>query len=238
MQLKLNNILMRHNQTIKEEVRRLRSKGLSLNNIYAQTNIPKTTIRTWINDIKLSPQQLNILRENAQRALQNGRVKKQEVEKQLRIEKEYALSNKGVRQVGRMTKRDILIAGIALYWAEGFKNKHEHRLGFCNSDPEMIRFYIKWLKSVLEVNEKDLVARLTLNESYKNQTKDIENYWSTLTQIPLNQFTKTFYQKTKWKKQYNIDNYHGVLRIHAKDSLNSLLLMKGFIEGIKSNVIK
>ena len=50
----------------------------------------------------------------------------------------------------------------------------------------------------------------------------------------MNRFTKTFYQNTAWKKQYNTDNYHGVLRIHVKDSLNCLLTMRGWIQGMKS----
>ncbi len=132
----------------------------------------------------------------------------------------------------------MLIAGIALYWGEGFKNKHEHRLGFCNSDPEMVRFYIKWLEKSLGVERNSLIIRLTLNESYKNRTEEMKNYWLKVTEISKSQFTKTFYQKTKWKRQYNEDNYHGVLRIHVKDSLNLLLLMRGFIEGMKLNVVK
>jgi hypothetical protein len=130
------------------------------------------------------------------------------------------------------------MAGIALYWGEGFKNKHEHRLGFCNSDPEMIKFYIKWLEKSFSVKKDSIIARLTLNESYKEKTEKIENYWGKVTGISKSQFTKTFYQKTKWKKQYKENNYHGVLRIHVKDSLDLLLLMRGFIERMKLSVIK
>jgi len=97
-----------------------------------------------------------------------------------------------------------------LYWGEGFKNKHEHRLGFCNSDPEMIKFYMKWLEKAFSVKKDRIIARLTLNESYKGKTEEIEEYWLKITGLQKSQFAKTFYQKTKWKKQYNEDNYHGV----------------------------
>jgi len=49
----------------------------------------------------------------------------------------------------------------------------------------------------------------------------------------LSQFTKPFYQHTQWKKQYNTENYYGVLRIHVKDSLNQLFTMRGWIQGLK-----
>jgi hypothetical protein len=58
-----------------------------------------------------------------------------------------------------------------------FKNKHEHRLGFCNSDPDMIKFYLYWLNNSLGIKKENLVARLTLNVSYQNQVKEIEQYW-------------------------------------------------------------
>nr|MBI5455418.1 hypothetical protein [Candidatus Levybacteria bacterium] len=229
---------MQHNKTIRNKVRKLRIEGLSLGQIYKETNIPKTTIRSWIKDIKLSEKQLNELKSKVQKALQAGRIRKQKQSKDLKFNNENKLLHKGIASIGKLTNRDFLIAGIALYWGEGFKNKHEHRLGFCNSDPEMIRFYIKWLEKSLGVKKESLIVRLTLNESYKDRSGEIENYWLKITGISKSQFTKTFYQKTKWKKQYSNQDYHGVLRVHVKKSLDLLLLMRGFIEGMKLNVVK
>jgi len=229
---------MQHNQVVKNKVRTLRVKGLSLGQIYKETSVPKTTIRSWIKDIKLSEEQLSKLKSKTQKALQAGRIKKQKQDKILRFNNEKELLRKAFSEVGNLSSRDLFIAGIALYWGEGFKNKHEHRLGFCNSDPGMIKFYMKWLEKCFGVEKDSVIARLTLNESYKDKTEEIEDYWLKVTRIPKSQFTKTFYQKTKWKKQYSEDNYHGVLRIHVKDSLNMLILTRGFIEGLKLSVVK
>lgn len=226
---------MRHNSEIKIEVRKLRRRGLSLGQIYKQTEIPKTTIRTWIKDIKLSVEQLKVLENRVQIALQEGRIRKEQAQKKLKLINENTMEEKGITEIGKLSERDLLIAGVALYWGEGFKNKHEHRLGFCNSDPDMIIFYIKWLKEAFGISEIDLIVRLTLNESYKEKASEIEAYWSKVTKIPEKQFAKTFYQKTKWKKQYGNENYHGVLRLHVKSSLNHLLLTKGLIKGLKLN---
>ncbi len=229
---------MQHNQVVKNRVRQLRMQGLSLGQIYQETSIPKTTIRSWIMDIKLSERQLDILKSRTQKALQKGRIKKQKQDKVSRLDNEKKLLQKALLKIGNLSDRDLLMAGVALYWGEGFKNKHEHRLGFCNSDPEMIMFYIKWLEKCFRIKKDDVIARLTLNVAYKEKTEAIENYWLKITGIPKNQFKNTFYQKTKWKKQYNEDNYHGVLRIHVKDSLNMLISTRGFIEGMKLSVIK
>ena len=229
---------MRHNPAIKNEVRTMRRKGLSLNQIFKRTAIPNTTIRSWIKDIKLSGEQLSVLKERTQKKLQEGRIKMQAKQKELKIKNENKLLREGISETKILTRQELLIAGVSLYWAEGFKNKHEHRLGFCNSDPKMIKFYINWLREILGVKNDDIVIRLSINQSYKNNSKEIEDYWSKVTGIKKGQFTKAFYQKTNWKKQYSNDDYHGVLRIHVKKSLNSLLLMRGWIEGLKLSLVK
>lgn len=223
---------MRRLPSIKEDVRQLRRKGLSLNEIYLKTKVPPTTIRTWIYDIKLSTAQTEVFKKRIQTALQAGRIRAQALQREIRNKKEKDLNKAGQKQIGKLSLRDIFIAGVALYWAEGFKNKHERRLGFCNSDPRMIKFYINWLEKTLNVKKSDLIARLTLNISYKDKAREIENYWSKITGISINKFTKPFYQNSLWKKQFNTDDYKGVLRVHVKDSLDNLLRMKGWLEGL------
>ena len=75
-----------------------------------------------------------------------------------------------------------------------------------------------------------------LDSVAKKKTKDIEKYWSKLTEIPISQFQKPFYQKVKWQKIYeHPENYHGVLRIRVKRSTDFLRKIKGYIEGFKLN---
>jgi hypothetical protein len=224
---------MHYKQSVKDLVRYLRQKGFSLGQIFKDTNVPRTTIRTWIKDIVLSKDQELALQNRVQRALQKGRIRSQKRQKDKRIENEKELMTKGINEIGKLSARDYLIAGASLYWAEGFKNRHEHRLGFCNSDPGMIKFYVHWLKECLGVNRDQLVARLTLNYLYKDKVNEMQGFWVQAIGVPLSQFTKPFFQTSKWKKQYNTTNYHGVLRIHVKESLNRLLKMKGWIEGLK-----
>ena len=222
-----------YSPSVKDEVRNLRLSGLSLNEIHEVKAIPKTTIRGWIKHIKLSGEQRKKFKERTLDRLQKGRIKAQLLQKEKRLRNEKDLMQKGIQKVGKLSKRELFIAGVALYWAEGFKNKYEHRLGFCNSDPLMMKFYVRWLEACLDIKKDQLVARVTLNKSYEPKIKEIEKYWSEFLDISLSQFTKPFYQNSIWKKEFNTDIYKGVLRIHVKDSLNDLLKMKGWIEGLK-----
>jgi len=229
--------MSRYPQEIKEKVRALRfEQGLSLGQIQKIIKIPKTTIHLWMKDVPLSAKQKEKIKSEALLLLQSGRMRAQRIQKGKKMAKENLLVSRGKNDVGILNEKELFIAGIALYWAEGFKNRHEHRLGFCNSDPSMVKFYLHWLDKVLQVRGEDLVARLALNISYKEKANEIENYWSEMTGIPLSQFTKTFYQKAQWKKQYQDTQYYGVLRIHVKNSLDYFLTMKGWIEGLRQNL--
>lgn len=225
-----------YTRELKEKVRLLRENGWSLGQIQREFGIPKTTVQSWISDIEVSIELQAAIKKTALEALQNGRVKAQNINKQRKVLKENEIIKKGIERVGGISDNEFFIAGVALYWAEGFKNRHEHRLGFCNSDPNMVRFYVHWLEKCLNVDPKSIVARLTLNKLYEERTQEFEKYWSQVTGIPIIQFTKPFYQNSVWKRQYNEDKYRGVLRIHVNGSLDQLLEMKGWIEGLKLNL--
>jgi hypothetical protein len=54
-------------------------------------------------------------------------------------------------QIGSVSDRELLLIGVALYWAEGAKNKPwavRDRVTFVNSDSSMIRVFLRWLELV------------------------------------------------------------------------------------------
>lgn len=228
--------MAKYTNDLRRKVISLREKGYSLGQLHSEFRIPKTTIHSWVKNIEVDFSLKEKIRLEALNALQSGRVVYQQRNKLKRDELSLSLNKSGIKKIGILSEKELFIAGIALYWGEGFKNIHERRLGFCNSDPAMIKFYLHWLTKCLSIKTEDLVARVTVNAIYKKRIRTIEEYWSEITGIPLHQFSQPFYQNTKWKKQYNQENYNGVLRIHVKNSLESFLEMKGWIEGLKQNL--
>ena len=96
----------------------------------------------------------------------------------------------------------------------------------------MAKFYISWLEQCLGVSGKNLLFRVTANESHKDRINEIEEFWMKELKVSRNQFAKPFYQKTKWKKSYpKRDEYFGVLRIRVRRSLNLLRKMRGWLAG-------
>jgi len=93
-----------------------------------------------------------------------------------------------------LTKKEekLKIAGVFLYWAEGAKlsGKNACTVDFANSNPEMIKVFIKFLRKICGVNEKKL--RLYLYCFSNQDIEKIKNYWYKLTNIPKDQFTKPY----------------------------------------------
>lgn len=213
---------------------RLRKDGFSIKDIAKKLGISTSTASLWCRDIILtSVQKKNLeIRKNKKLAKFFEMVEKQ---KQKRSIIKNKIQEKAGKEIGSLSKRDLLIAGTSLYWAEGFKHQAEGRVGFCNSDPSMIKFEINFLISHFKIKIEEISPRLTINEGFKDREGEIIKFWSDYLKIPVSQFTKSFYQKVKLVKVFDHpENYHGVLRIHVKKSSQLLLKMRGYMEALKN----
>lgn len=130
-----------------------------------------------------------------------------------------------------MNDRELLIAGLALYWREG--SKKDRIVQFCNSDPKVIQFLLVWLRRCFSVEEQDIRCVVGINEVYIQREKLVREYWSKVTGISLEQFTKTNFKKVLNKKVYdNFDNHYGTLSIKVRRPSRFYGKIIGLIEGL------
>jgi len=209
----------------------LRENGESIKSIAKKLHVSVGSASVWCKDVLLTEKQLRILEKNAHdpnygKRLQNSQNQKKQ--KELKIKNLLQL---GESEIGEITKRELFLVGVALYWAEGFKK--DTQVGFANSNAEMINLYLRWLYECCDVKMEDLIARITVNVSHKNRSDEIQCFWSKSTGIPLENFRKPFYQQFKWKKVYeNPNEYYGVLRIKVRRSTDFLRKIHGWIKGL------
>ena len=184
----------------KFEAIRLRKTGKSIKNIAKTLNVSVGSVSSWCRDVKLSPSQKRKLKKDARNPYYAGRgiyIRNLKKRTKLKIKK---LGKLGTKKIGKLTKRELFLAGAALYWAEGFKK--DTQAGLASLDPVMIKFYIKWLRDCFGYQNDNLIFRVTANVSHEYRIKEIEKYWSKLLDVPLSQFRKPFFQNIKWKKTY------------------------------------
>ncbi len=218
----------------KIEALRLRKQGKSIKRIAKQLNVSVGSVSSWCRNIELSPDQKKVLDTNARNPYYAGRGVYLNKLKKRTDSKINRLQKSGIKKIGKLSNRELFLTGAVLYWAEGFKKDSQAGLG--SLDPEMIKFYIKWLRVCFRYQNSDLIFRVTANISHKDRIGEIEEYWSKTLDVPLNQFQKPFFQNVKWKKTYeNPNEYYGVLRVKVRKSKDFLREIHGFIEGLKIN---
>lgn len=112
-------------------------------------------------------------------------------------------------------EQKLKIAGLMLYWAEGGKSLGRYwSVDLANSDPEMIRIFLKFLRKICRVDEKKLRVQIYC---YSNQDiEKIRNYWYKVTNIPKDQFIKP-YIRQDFKPEQKDRMKNGLIHIRYND---------------------
>jgi hypothetical protein len=135
-------------------------------------------VSLWVRDVEFAPRPpVTRGRRRAPNALQ--RRKQAEIDR---------LLEEGRARIGRLSEREFLVAGVALYAGEG--SKRDGAVKFANTDPRMIAFYSAWLRRFFEIDEARLRVRLYLHEGLDLAASIA--FWSALTSIPPSQFQKPY----------------------------------------------
>ena len=171
-----------------------------MNEIARRVGVSKSSVSHWVRDIELTPEQQEMLRlrnpaYNRQLLGTRNNAAKRRAERIAYQEEGRALARSGSQ---------LHAAGCMLYWAEGARQRNTVR--FVNSDPEMVRVFVSFLKSCFQVPEEKL--RLTCNLFADHQTRqwEIEQYWLDVAGLPrscLCKSTVNTYSKHSKKKRTN-----------------------------------
>ena len=216
----------------KNKALELRQNGESIKDIAKKLKIAKSTVSFWCRDIKLTPEQIQRLHDKMVRGGYKGRMMGARMQYERRIEMTKKFKELGRRQVGLMSSRDFTVVGAALYWGEGSK-KEKQGVRVTNSDPEMIKFMLKWFKQIWKVPTNQINLSVMINKIHKDRVKEVEEYWSKITKIPQKQFYKTILIKAKNKKNYtNFPIHFGTLTVKIKKSTNLHRQIMGMVDGL------
>ncbi len=131
-----------------------------------------------------------------------------------------------------IAEEKLKIAGIMLYWAEG--TLKGGTVDFVNSNPEMVRIFLKFLRQVCGVREDRL--RIYLYAYHYQPLETIKKYWNKITGIPLYQFTRPYIRRGG----LNLSNKKlpfGLIHVRYNDK-KLLELIKNWIEEYKDSSLR
>jgi len=216
----------------KQISRKLRKQGWSINEICNKFGFSKGSVSLWVRDIKLTPKQKQKLSEKG--------TKKEIIERRrlTRLtnenERRQIIVDKAKRGIINLSKKELFLIGIALYWAEGSKTQR-NVVKFSNSDPDMIKLIMKFFRIICRVPKEKFRGYIHIHPHLNH--KKAENYWSCISQIPLNQFYKTYRKPNKASGNKKDTLPFGTLDINICDT-KLFLKIKGWIEKINEVKIK
>ena len=106
-----------------QRARELRAEAWTLQDIARELGVSKSSVSLWVRDVEFTPRPRN-------RGHPSMKPHPSHLRKLVEIER---CRREGVERVGRLTEREFLMLGLALYAGEGAKTDGDLR--FANSDP-------------------------------------------------------------------------------------------------------
>lgn len=174
-----------------------RKKGMSYKEILQKISVSKSTLSLWLRDIPLSKEQQQQLLNKKQQGANRGAKKRQED----RIEKTKIIIKAAEKEAREMYNNPLFLIGLVLYWAEGDKSDIIEQVKFTNSDPILVKLMMKWFLLICHIPKEKI--RINIHIHTLHCRKNIEEYWSKITNIPLTQFYKTQIKPTTLRQRRN-----------------------------------
>lgn len=216
---------------VREKAINLRKQGKTYREICDTLNrkIPKGTLSYWCRGLSLDVTTKKLLHKKFLIGLIGSRERALHSKKMKREEKKADLSSTLNPVVKKLD--DIEVAKVALamlYFGEGFKKK-QGSLGFGNSNPDMIRLFLRLLRRCYEIDEKKF--RCTVQCRADQPQGHLEEFWSKVTGIPPRQFYATRVDARTEGKPTLKPEYKGVCRLDyfSANVFNELMLLTELI---------
>jgi len=221
---------------------KLRIAGRSYNEISQLLKVPKSTLSGWFANLKLSEEALERLKNRVHIASLHGLIARNKNQTTLAETRSREMQNRGTELIKNIDKRDLLIIGTALYWAEGYKRpvviggrtRTSHRVSLTNSDPDLICIFLQFLREICKVPNEKITIWIRYFE-HQDSTY-LLNFWQKKCNISYSNFRKTLQTvsiSSQRKKSYNSLPF-GVAQISVNNT-NLYHKIMGMISGIAKN---
>jgi transposase-like protein len=200
----------------RDEARSLRQQGMSVSEIALKLGVSRGSISEWVRDIELTEQQKQTLKDRQRLwGAQNSGAS-------VNRDKAYAKRLEYQTQ-GRQRAREnslLHLAGCMLYWAEGAKARNN--INFVNSDPNMSRLFLRFLREELKVADSEIVLYVHCHSTDTNEIDRIKNYWLGLLGLPDSCIRKVLYKKGSEIRKNILLNGVCSIRVYRTDLIQHI----------------
>lgn len=214
--------------------RELRSQGLDYEEIAEQLGVAKSSVSLWVRDMPIHPR---LSYEERRKRAAEGARRYWEAERRTREAIRESERSAAAAQIGKLTDRDVLIAGAVAYSCEGSKSRpgrRDDRVTFINSDPGLIAFFLRFLDTA-GIPRDDLVLRVYIHENADAEAA--QRFWLELTGVTPAQFRHpTLKRHNPRTVRKNVgETYHGCLRIDVRRSTQLYRRIEGWLSAVTAS---
>lgn len=197
----------------------LRKQGKSYSQIKKSLNISKSTLSVWLREYPLSKEKIDALRGRNPKRIEKFR-ETMRLKREDRLRVVYEVQKKNLLP---LTKNELLVAGLFLYWGEGSKTTGSVSLN--NTDPNVLTFTLYWLISICKVPKNKIRVYLHL---YRDMNIEREmKFWSKYLKLPLEQFAKPYIKSSNREDLTQKGYGHGTCGLVVNDTRLKERIMMG-----------
>ncbi len=226
-------------RTDKSQALKLRLKGKSYNEITELLGVPKSTLSNWFASLVLSTSTQDKINKRTHKSSVQALIKRNKRQTILAKKRAQQIQTESCAEIDKLTNRELLLLGSALYWAEGYKRpiikngkpRSYHQVSLTNTDPKLVLLFIEFLRVTCNVPNEKIIASVRIYQHH-NEAK-LLNFWATVTKIPVINFRQFYYgisKSSQGKRPYNILPY-GTIQIAVYDTKIYHKIM-GWIQGL------
>ena len=214
---------------LRAKARELRSEGRTYDEIEEALGVSRGSISLWVRDLPRP-----VPKYNRQELARRAAEMRWEPLRQAADEERRSTKAAAAAAIGELSDRELFLTGVALYWAEGSKDKEydrRERVTLINSDPGVILVYLSWL-ALVGVDPSRIQFRLHIHESA--DVARAERYWADLVGIEVSAMKSTSLKKHNPKTvRKNVgDGYHGCLVVQTLRSAELYRRVEGWWSGM------
>ncbi|MEU7425692.1 hypothetical protein [Streptomyces sp. NPDC040750] len=192
---------------LRAKARELRLQGWTYDRIQLELGCSKSSVSLWVRDLP-RPE-----RRDPTEQAKLAAAKRWEHELAARDEKRRRTKAAAAAEIGALSERDLFLTGVALYWAEGGKDKpyaRRENVEFVNSDSGVIRIFLAWL-DLLGVERERLRCRVMIHAT--GDIAGAERHWADIVGLDVSMLQRTTIKRHNPKTvRKNVgDNYRGCL---------------------------
>jgi transcriptional regulator with XRE-family HTH domain len=212
---------------VRAKARELREQGLDYEEIADVLGVSKGSVSLWVRDMPTPP---HLTYEESRKRSAEGVRRYWAAERPVREAARKAAIAAAARDIGDLSGRELLIAGAIAYWCEGAKGKprqRSDRVVFINSDPGLIRFFLRFLEAA-GVERNKLTYRVYIHESA--DIPAAERFWAEVADANPTQLKRSVVKRHNPKtvrKNVGAD-YHGCLVVDVPHSAELYQKIEGW----------